>query len=96
MLYGHQLFRLGEKPLQIGLDLSPGETGLAVPAATKGVSRRHCTLQIEDGQALVHDHSRYGTTLNGHRVDGAAVLQPGDVLRFGTPPQQLILVREVE
>ena len=96
VLYGHQVFRLGETPLQVGLDLPLGEPGLSVPAATTGVSRRHCTLQIEDGQVLVHDHSRYGTTLNGHRVDGSAVLHAGDVLRFGTPAQQLILVRETE
>ena len=50
-----------------------------------GVSRRHCVVGAENGQVVVTDHSRYGTYLNGHRIDGSAVLQVGDLLRIGTP-----------
>ncbi len=57
-----------------------------------GVSRRHCSLQFENGQCVVRDFSRYGTFLNGHRIDGSAVLQVGDRLRLGTPGFELRLI----
>ena len=57
-----------------------------------GVSRQHCTLQLENGQCIVRDHSRYGTFLNGHRIDGSAVLQVGDLVRLGTPGYELRLI----
>ena len=50
-----------------------------------GVSRRHCSLQMENGQCVMRDFSRYGSFLNGHAIDGSAVLQVGDLVRLGTP-----------
>jgi pSer/pThr/pTyr-binding forkhead associated (FHA) protein len=41
---------------------------------------------------MVRDHSRYGTFVNGERVDGEAVLGAGDRLRLGTPGIVLDLV----
>ena len=38
-----------------------------------------------NGQCVVQDFSRYGTFLNGHKIDGSAVLQVGDVVRVGSP-----------
>ncbi len=40
--------------------------------------------------------SRYGTFLNGHRIDGSAVLQSGDLLRIGTPGFELRLISAEE
>ena len=57
-----------------------------------GVSRRHCALQLENGQCVVRDFSRYGTFLNGHKLDGSAVLQTGDLIRIGTPGYELRLI----
>jgi hypothetical protein len=57
-----------------------------------GVSRRHCDIAVADGQCVLTDHSRYGTFLNGHRIDGSAVLQSGDVLRVGTPGVELRMI----
>ena len=61
-----------------------------------GVSRRHCVLRRENGQYIVEDLSRYGTWLNGSRIDRSAVLQAGDSLRVGTPGQEFRLIRVVE
>ena len=47
-----------------------------------------------DDQVILSDHSRYGTRLNGYRVDNTAVLQPGDVISFGDPACSLTLVAE--
>jgi len=57
-----------------------------------GVSRRHCSLARKNGQCVLEDHSRYGTFLNGHRVDGSSVLQVGDALRIGSPGYEFQLI----
>jgi pSer/pThr/pTyr-binding forkhead associated (FHA) protein len=59
---------------------------------TAGVSRRHCEISAINGRCVVTDHSRYGTYLNGHRIDGSAALQVGDVLRVGTPGIELRMI----
>ena len=60
-----------------------------------GVSRRHCTIQIGAHGVEVVDNSRYGTRLNGHEIDGAAILQSGDVLSLGNPVSEFLLISEV-
>lgn len=57
-----------------------------------GVSRRHCALQQENGQCVIRDFSRYGSFLNGHAIDGSAVLQVGDSVRLGTPGFEFHLI----
>lgn len=94
LLAGHRAYRLGEGPFRVGSELQPGEAGIALDPALRGLSRQHCTLRRENGALLVFDHSRFGTWLNGHRIDGAALLQPGDVLSLGSPPIELRLLAE--
>lgn len=57
-----------------------------------GVSRRHCAVQQENGQCVIRDFSRYGSFLNGHAIDGSAVLQVGDLIRLGTPGFEFRLI----
>ncbi len=95
LLHGHRAFALDHAGLTIGT--SPGdEHGIALGADMAGVSRRHCVLRREDGQCIVEDLSRYGTWLNGSRIDRSAVLQAGDSLRVGTPGQEFRLIRVVD
>ena len=95
LLAGHTAYRLGDGPFRIGSELQPGEAGVALDPALRGLSRQHCTLRRENGALFVFDHSRFGTWLNGHRIDGAALVQPGDVLAIGSPPVELRLLAEV-
>jgi len=87
---------IDEYPLVLGLGaddaaLAVGRRlALAGPAA--GISRSHCSLMRRDGNVFVRDHSRYGTFVNGERVDGEAALGAGDRLRIGTPGIVLELV----
>ncbi|MDH3861072.1 MAG: FHA domain-containing protein, partial [Gammaproteobacteria bacterium] len=69
-----------------------GERWLDLQQDMPGVSRRHCEIAFANGQCVVTDRSRYGTFLNGHRVDGSAVLQVGDVLRVGTPGVEMRMI----
>jgi pSer/pThr/pTyr-binding forkhead associated (FHA) protein len=48
------------------------------------VSRYHCWVTIEEGQATVEDlASANGTFLNGERVAKRVPLKPGDAIRLG-------------
>lgn len=94
LLAGHRAYRLGDGPFRIGSELQPGEAGVALDAGLRGVSRQHCTLRRENGAWFVFDHSRFGTWLNGHRIEGAAFVQPGDVLAVGSPPVEFRLLAE--
>ncbi|MGH8135961.1 MAG: FHA domain-containing protein, partial [Steroidobacteraceae bacterium] len=82
---------IDDRPLLIGLGDGPGRC-LALSGSQAGISRSHCTLLRRGGIAFVRDHSRYGTFVNGERVDGEAVLEVGDRLRLGTPGVVLDLV----
>jgi hypothetical protein len=95
LLAGHRAYRLGDGPFRIGSELGPGEAGVALESGLRGLSRQHCTLRRENGALFVFDHSRFGTWLNGHRIEGAALVQPGDVLTLGSPPVELRLLAEV-
>ncbi len=95
LLAGHRAFRLGAEPLSIGTGVAAGEWGVVLDAGLRGVSRHHCTVRLENGTLMLFDHSRFGTLLNGHRVDMAAVLKAGDVIAIGTPPVELRLIAEV-
>lgn len=96
LLVGDRAYRLGSVPFRIGTELAPGEAGIALDPALRGLSRQHCTLRRENGSLLVMDHSRFGTLLNGHRIEGTALLQPGDVLSLGSPAVELRLLSEVD
>ncbi|MFD5417675.1 FHA domain-containing protein [Streptomyces sp. NPDC127069] len=67
-------------PLRIGRD--PGN-GLRLSHDT--VSRAHAELSLRDGVWLLKDlGSTNGTTVNGRRVTGAAVVRVGDQVGFGS------------
>ena len=92
LMFGNHAHLLGERPLVLGSQPAEGERWLDLQQEMPGVSRRHCVVSKENGQCVVTDFSRYGTFLNGHRIDGSAVLQTGDAIRVGTPGFELTLI----
>lgn len=85
LLYGHKAYEIGNLALVLGSQEGEESRQITLASDMPGVSRRHCSLQRKNGQCVLEDHSRYGTFLNGHRIDGSSVLQVGDVLRVGSP-----------
>ncbi|MEU9032664.1 DUF1707 and FHA domain-containing protein [Streptomyces sp. NPDC048383] len=70
----------GAGPLRIGRD--PGN-GLRLSHDT--VSRAHAELSMRDGLWVIKDlGSTNGTTVNGRRVSGSAVVRDGDQIGFGS------------
>ncbi len=92
LLYGAHAWRIDDQVLVLGSQPAEGERFVDLPADMPGVSRRHCALRQRGGQCVVEDYSRYGTYLNGHRIEGSAVLQAGDQLRIGTPGHEFKLI----
>ncbi|MEX0734106.1 MAG: FHA domain-containing protein [Steroidobacteraceae bacterium] len=77
-------YAIDDQPLVIGLGPGDGRR-IAVGGSGAGISRAHCTLMRRAGRAVIRDHSRYGTFVNGERVGGETGVGPGDRLRVGTP-----------
>lgn len=95
VLFAGRAWRIADGPIHIGTALADDDYGIRLDANLQAASRRHCTIRLEDGRVVIHDQSRYGTLLNGHRVDGAAVLEAGDEISIGQPPLRLALIAEV-
>ncbi len=96
VLFEHMAYRIEDSPLVLGSRIADGERTIPLPAEMPGISRRHCSVRSQNGQCVLEDHSRYGTFLNGHRIDGSAVLQVGDSLRLGSPGHELQLIATAE
>lgn len=92
VLHGARAIPINADALVLGT--RPGEDcrWLDLGRDMPGVSRRHCEIAAVNGQCVVTDHSRYGTFLNGYRIDGSATLQAGDVIRIGTPGVELRMI----
>ena len=78
--------------LVLGRDPGEGAGHIVLPEGIAGVSRRHCTLHRAGDETVLVDHSRYGTFVDGQRVNGRALLSAGSSLRLGTPGIELPLV----
>jgi hypothetical protein len=92
MLFGNTAYAIGNSALIIGSDDTEAERMLVLDSDMPGVSRRHCSLRRVSGKCVLEDHSRYGTFLNGHRIDGSSVLQVGDTIRVGSPGFEFQLI----
>jgi hypothetical protein len=91
VLYENTAYAITTDALQVGSQPGSGRW-VDLRDNMPGVSRHHCTLQQENGQCVIRDSSRYGSFLNGHAIDGSAVLQVGDLVRVGTPGFELRLI----
>jgi hypothetical protein len=91
-------YAVGDAGLIVGTRPPAGRPAIRITGQTGGISRQHCVIRREGGQIVVEDHSRYGTFLNGERVDGRQPLAVGDLLRVGSPGRELraIALREPE
>ncbi|MEQ8206295.1 MAG: FHA domain-containing protein, partial [Woeseia sp.] len=92
LLFGDIAWHIDEQSLVLGSQPDATTRFIELDGDMPGLSRRHCELRRADGQCVVEDHSRYGSFLNGHRINGTAILQVGDSLRVGTPGFEFRLI----
>ncbi len=91
LLFGSRAYAIADAALAVGSQ-ADGPRAVVVGTDMPGVSRRHCTVRLLNGQAVLEDHSRYGTFLNGHRIEGSTVLEVGDTIRVGSPGYEFRLI----
>lgn len=91
-LFNDRAYAIDGEPLVLGTQTGGATRSIELQQDMPGVSRQHCALQQENGQCIIRDYSRYGTFLNGHRIEDSAVLQVGDLVRLGTPGYELRLI----
>jgi hypothetical protein len=92
LLFDNTAYPIDGRPLLMGSQPVAGERWIDLQGDMPGVSRRHCSFERRNGQCIVEDFSRYGTFLNGHKIDGSAVLQVGDLVRLGSPGYEFRLI----
>lgn len=93
LVYQGRAYALAGEPLVIGREGAGARAVVVGAGVAAGISRSHCTLVSRGGEAVLEDHSSYGTFLNGERVQRRARLSAGDRVRVGTPGVELELVR---
>ncbi|TLY78853.1 MAG: FHA domain-containing protein, partial [Gammaproteobacteria bacterium] len=91
VLFDGRTFALAPEPLVVGRAPAAARA-IVLPEGLAGVSRRHCTFLREGLDALLLDHSRFGTFVNGERVAERARVRAGDQVRIGDPGVALTLI----
>jgi hypothetical protein len=86
---GSTAYLVGAAGLVVGRETDPARRTIVVPDGHSGVSRAHAEIQLRDGELKLRDLSRYGTFVNERKIMGEVVLQPGDVVRVGSPGVEL-------
>src|SRR5438270_605297 len=81
-----------EMPLTRDQLIPAAARAIVLPEGLAGVSRRHCSFLREGLDALLLDHSRFGTFVNGERVAERARVRAGDQVRIGDPGVALTLI----
>jgi hypothetical protein len=89
VVHGGMAYRVGANGLVVGRETDSARRTIMVPDNHSGVSRVHAEIQFRDGELKLRDLSRYGTYVNEKKVAGEVVLQPGDVVRVGSPGIEL-------
>ncbi len=95
LLYRGLAYPISRRPFRLGVDLGD-QHGLELEGSVDGISRCHCSVRRRGAEAVVEDHSTFGSLLNGERIDGEATLRVGDRLRLGTPGIELQLIAVVD
>jgi hypothetical protein len=84
---------VGSEGLMVGRAEVEGRRTIVIDERHGGVSRRHCELALRDGELKLIDSSRHGTFVNERRVSGEVTLHPADIIRIGSPGEELYVVR---
>jgi hypothetical protein len=92
LLYRDLAYPITEQPLFIGRETAIDGSGILIQGQIAGVSRKHCSIQLQEQGVVLEDFSTYGTFVDEDRVTGSTVLQLGQVIRVGTPGEKLLLI----
>ena len=89
IVYRGVAFPVDGNGLLIGRESQTGRRTIVLNGEHSGISRSHCELVRRDGELKLRDLSQYGTFVNEKRVSGDLAIQPADVIRIGSPGEEL-------
>jgi hypothetical protein len=92
LLYGSIAYPITDAPLTIGSAPGSGQNPAAIRVEAAGVSPRHCTVAMLNGEAVLDDVSGVGTFVDENRVDGSVTLKLGQIIRVGSPGEKIQLI----
>jgi hypothetical protein len=92
ILYRNLAYPITQNPLVIGLEPVADKSGIQIRGQIAGVSRKHCSVRLRGNEIVLNDHSTYGTFVNEKPVDDKTILSLGQIIRVGTPGEELKLI----
>lgn len=92
LLYRSVAYPITDKPLTVGSAPDSGQNGLTIVVEAAGVSPRHCTVVMHNGEAVLTSVSDQGTFVDEKLVDGSITLKLGQLIRVGSPGEKLQLI----
>ncbi|MGD9259989.1 MAG: FHA domain-containing protein [Desulfobacterales bacterium] len=96
VLYRSIAYPISEDPLLVGRDIASGRAGVRIQGKIAGVSRKHCSIRRHGREVILEDCSSYGTFVNDHRVADKTTLKLGQIIRVGTPGEELHLIASLD
>ena len=92
VVYKGIAYPVGAEGLSIGRTKDKERRSIVLEGGHSGVSSSHCELVLRDGEVKLIDHSRHGTFVNEKRVSAETTLRPADVIRIGSPGEELWVI----
>jgi hypothetical protein len=92
LLYRNLAYPITANPLTIGRDPPAEGPGIRIEGEPASIDPRHCSVQLQGGQAVLTDLSSKGTFLNDRRVGGPEPLKVGDAIRLGKTTEAMVAI----
>ncbi len=96
LLYRSIAYPITDKLLTIGCAQDNEQNDVTITGETAGICPKHFTIGLLDGEIVLDDMSAQGTFVDEKRVNGSIVLKLGQIIRVGTPGEQLQVIACVE
>jgi hypothetical protein len=92
VLYRDMAYPITAQPLIVGRVDSRNPVDIVIEGQTRGISRKHCSIALQEDEVVLQDFSADGTFVNEARVAGLFPLKLGQAIRVGTPGEKLLLI----
>ncbi|OPX37184.1 MAG: hypothetical protein B1H12_05455 [Desulfobacteraceae bacterium 4484_190.2] len=96
LLYRFAAYPLSNRPLTVGSGGIRDGIDVHMVGELAGISNRHCSFQFQGDNVILTDHSASGTFVDEVRVTKNVALKLGQIIRVGTPGEELQLIACVE
>jgi len=96
LLYRSIAYPITDKLLTIGCAQDSEENHVTITGETAGVCPKHFSIALLSEEIVLHDMSTQGTFVDEKRVNGSIALKLGQIIRVGTPGEQLQVISLIE